>query len=493
MNIKLKLTRAENLAHYGVVSGVVITLDLESEYLPCCVSSEVYESNSRTPMEAKKAQAIAARTYIAAHARSGTTIDDTANYQAFRWKDLATVPNCVAACQATTGQVLCYGGELITAWYSNSNGGRTKRSDEAWSAYKPWTVSQEDPWDVAGRAKWGEVKASHGVGMSQIGAAYAAFVGVLCRDILRFYYPGTEIVGDYGRGDVMLDKTNLGLVAHARSWIGNPYWYGTCCYKCTESLLASKTNQYPAHYTTSRVPRYRDDIAKGKSCADCVGLIKGYYWEKDGKVVYNAASDVSAGGMYTRATVKGVIDTLPEVPGLILHKSGHVGIYEGDGWVIEAKGFASGVVRSKLEATPWTSWLACPYISYAGFEDLLAEEPFKTPYEALVTTKTSPLNIWTDSKKTRSLLQIAKGDTLTVIGYGDAPGWWRVVKNGIAGYADGQYLTKILPSVDENAEDDAGDVDEDGELYTVTLPAVHADIKDAVLAIYPYALVSVVS
>jgi len=203
MCIKIKVTRPENCVHYGVLPGAIITLDVEGEYLPCCVSSEIYENNSRTPLEAKKAQAIAARTYLAAHIVAGTTIDDTANYQAYKWKPLDTIPNCIQACQETTGEVLAYEGGLIIAWYSNSNGGRTKRSDEAWSAFKPWTVSQPDPWDTAGRAKWGDVKASHGVGMSQIGAAYAASIGISCEDILGFYYPGSKITDMVKESDTM--------------------------------------------------------------------------------------------------------------------------------------------------------------------------------------------------------------------------------------------------------------------------------------------------
>lgn len=470
MIIKLKITRAENCAHYGVSSGSVIMLDLEEEYLPICVASEIYESNSRTPMEAKKVQAIAARTYIAAHALAGTTIDDTADYQAFKWKDLSTIQNSVQAVKETRGQVLLCDDSLITAWYSNSNGGRTKRSDEAWSVYKKWTISQDDPWDTAGRTMWGQYAASHCVGMSQIGAAYAAYAGENYILILSFYYPNTDIVSDYGKGDTIYnhkseekamsdDKTNTGLVEHALGWLGNPYWYGTCCYKCTSSLLASKSAQYPSHYTQDRMPRYKQDISGGKYCADCIGLIKGYYWEKDGKIVYDASSDVNTTGMYNKAKVKGLIGTIPEVPGLIVYKSGHVGVYEGNGSVIEAKGFSYGCIRSKLSDTAWTHWLVCPYISYAGYEKLLVPEAFTDPYIAQVTTKSSPLNIWSDTKKTKSLGQVAKGDTVSVIGYGGEIGWMKVTKDSVTGFADGQYLTKV-DSVEVNTiDDDATDTD----------------------------------
>lgn len=67
--------------------------------------------------------------------------------------------------------------------------------------------------------------------------------------------------------------------------VGQPYWYGSVVYKCTENLRARKAKQYPAHYGSSRTARYRDDIAKKKVCADCVGLIKGYNWTNGGQGV----------------------------------------------------------------------------------------------------------------------------------------------------------------------------------------------------------------
>ena len=40
------------------------------------------------------------------------------------------------------------------------------------------------------------------------------------------------------------------------------------------NLYNSKKNQYPAHYTAARESGYKKDIAEGRMCADCVGLIK---------------------------------------------------------------------------------------------------------------------------------------------------------------------------------------------------------------------------
>jgi len=172
----------------------------------------------------------------------------------------------------------------------------------------------------------------------------------------------------------MNNKTNIGLTDFAKKLLDQSYWYGTYVNPCTESRLQGKTKQYPNHYTTDRMPTYRKHIAAGKICTDCVGLIKGYCWTKDdGTVGYNinGCPDTSANGMYNAAKVKGAIKTIPETPGLCVRYSGHIGVYIGNGEVIEARGFAYGVVKTQLKDRPWTHWLECPYITYEHAQDIM--------------------------------------------------------------------------------------------------------------------------
>ncbi len=159
-------------------------------------------------------------------------------------------------------------------------------------------------------------------------------------------------------------KTNMGLVAYAKAQLGKPYWYGTFGNTATESLLSSKKGQYPSHYTSSRMAKYRSQL--GKRVHDCVGLIKGYLWSETATASpkYNTAQDVSANGMLKKCTKKGKISTLPEVPGILVFMDGHVGIYIGGGKVIEARGFAYGVVETNLAGRGWTDWGYCPWITY---------------------------------------------------------------------------------------------------------------------------------
>lgn len=162
-----------------------------------------------------------------------------------------------------------------------------------------------------------------------------------------------------------MKKTNLGLVEFAKKArdMKAGYVYGTFGQILTPSLLDYKRKQYPY-----QVERYIDFIKQhylNKVTYDCVGLIKGYLWtNQNGSVVYNPSQDVSANGMYNMAKVKGTIATMPEIPGLCVHYDGHIGVYIGEGKVVEARGTTSGVVETILAGRGWAHWLECPYVTY---------------------------------------------------------------------------------------------------------------------------------
>jgi hypothetical protein len=144
------------------------------------------------------------------------------------------------------------------------------------------------------------------------------------------------------------------------------YVWGTYGQVLTESLLDYKIEQYP-----DGVGGYEDFIRStwlGRRSADCVGLIKGYGWLDPNTLTIkygtNGMQDVGADSMYRNATVKGTIDTIPEVPGLAVWCSGHIGVYIGNGEVIEAMGTKYGVVKTKLSERSFTHWLEIPYINY---------------------------------------------------------------------------------------------------------------------------------
>ena len=164
------------------------------------------------------------------------------------------------------------------------------------------------------------------------------------------------------------EKNNLDLVTYAiNAWESCwGYVWGTYGSVLTESLFEYKLEQYP-----DGVGSYEDFIREnwlGGRTTDCVGLIKGYGWLDPDTLTIdygtNGMPDVGADQMYNNATVKGDISTMPDIPGLAVWHKGHIGVYIGNGEVIEAMGTKYGVVKTKLADRSFTAWLEVPYISY---------------------------------------------------------------------------------------------------------------------------------
>ena len=163
---------------------------------------------------------------------------------------------------------------------------------------------------------------------------------------------GGSYSGEYLRGDgssIELDisaftdpttKNAADLVTYAiHAWeSGWGYVWGTYGNVLTDSLFAYKLEQYP-----DGVGSYADFIRAnwlGGRTTDCVGLIKGYGWLNPDTMTIeygtNGMPDLGANQMYYNASVSGTIDTMPDIPGLAVWHDGHIGVYIGDGYVIEA-------------------------------------------------------------------------------------------------------------------------------------------------------------
>lgn len=167
-------------------------------------------------------------------------------------------------------------------------------------------------------------------------------------------------------------KNNLDLAAYAvQAWENNwGYVWGTYGDVLTESLFEYKCTQYP-----DGVSNYADFIREnwvGRRTTDCAGLVKGYGWldPSTGTFRYgsNGMPDYGADLLYSTAVESGAkhgtMDDLPEIPGLVLWKSGHMGVYVGGGYAVEAMGTTYGVVRTEVAGRGWQGWCQLPYITY---------------------------------------------------------------------------------------------------------------------------------
>jgi len=151
------------------------------------------------------------------------------------------------------------------------------------------------------------------------------------------------------------------IMAHVQAW---GYVWGTYGLVLTENGLTDKYRQYP-----EEVGKFMDFIPNkwiGKRTVDCSGLIKSYLWWNNGLPKYDPRTDLSANMLFRNAVEKNSFasEEMPDIPGILVFKPGHVGVYIGDGWVIEAKGTKYGVVKSYLPKGNWISWAKCHLLDY---------------------------------------------------------------------------------------------------------------------------------
>lgn len=422
MNIKVKLTRQENLDYY---QADIINIDLE-EYLRGVVPSEI----GNAPFSACAAQAIAARTY--ALYNQNNLSDDSSKCQAFRASRLnGAYPNAYAAVDETAGQVLYYNNKLICAYYSSSNGGRIKSSEERWGGKRDYLISKNDPYDN-GSGK------GHGVGMSQLGAKTMANLGFSYKDILDFYFPGTEIRKQYGK-EVALMTNPEKVVAWAKSKIGCGYVWGATGQTATQSALEQLKAKYPSHVDLNIVKKWL-----GKQIFDCASFVA----KAMSQVGIAMKSGATSAWTATQWEQKGTIDTLPVNKVCCLYrqvsvnpvKMQHTGLYLGDGTFIDARGSVSGVIGpNKINSYKWTHW-GIPVGLYSNTQE---PEVIKVAYEAIVTADSGKTVNMRASESTGSavLFKIPIGTIVDVESTTDD--WAKILYKGKQGYMMNKYLSKV--------------------------------------------------
>jgi hypothetical protein len=171
------------------------------------------------------------------------------------------------------------------------------------------------------------------------------------------------------------------LAGLVRERVGAPYVYSAIGQIISEDKLQSFRKACPSVFTDAYLAKCRKAI--GHQAFDCVGLIKFFSWDNRGTSLryYDPATDMSADRAYEAARVKGLIATMPDVPGMCVRMPGHIGVYIGGGQVVEARGVDYGVVTTQLKDRPWTHWLQFPGVTYPA-----AAVPQPTPVAPVPAT-----------------------------------------------------------------------------------------------------------
>ena len=143
------------LVPQGGFLRAVNVLPLES-YLQGVVAGEMPFT---WPVEALKAQAVAARSYALASILKGKPYDLYSDVRSQVYLGVGgEKPATTKAVADTAGQVVMYGGKIATTYYYSSSGGKTASAADVFGFSVPYLASRPDPWDKASPYhRWGPV------------------------------------------------------------------------------------------------------------------------------------------------------------------------------------------------------------------------------------------------------------------------------------------------------------------------------------------------
>jgi len=167
--------------------GKVQVMRLE-DYLRGVVPVEMADT---APMEALKAQAVAARCFAAVavanprHSGQGADVCTETHCQGWSARTRSRTDQAI---EETADVVALYEDEVIQAFYFAHCDGHTRNSEDVWARALPYcrSVPCVKPYPSL---------SGHGVGMCQQGAIAMADQGATYVDILSHYYTGIEVLG----------------------------------------------------------------------------------------------------------------------------------------------------------------------------------------------------------------------------------------------------------------------------------------------------------
>ena len=151
------------------------------------------EGTKGLPFEARRAQAVATRSYLLAAAgkrHQGYDFCDQDHCQYLKDVPAETTP-AAKATASTRNQVLVYKGNVVAALYSANCGGHTRDLHEAGWQDGTTPAGQYPYYGVS--CPLGGTVSGHRVGMCQLGAIQIARQGKTANVILAHYFPNTQI------------------------------------------------------------------------------------------------------------------------------------------------------------------------------------------------------------------------------------------------------------------------------------------------------------
>lgn len=242
------------------------------------------------------------------------------------------------------------------------------------------------------------------------------------------------------------------------------YIYGTSVVKWTDAKQKQKVQYIESKYgsgwknsSAAKSDKYYYAALYGAKwighyVVDCSGMFVWAY-KKFGASIAHGSNSIYRAYCSSKGQLRNGAraDGKPLLPGTAVFtgtesEHGHIGLYVGDGYVIEASGTQAGVIKSKITLSKWTYWgelKAVDYTSAGGYTPIPTPTPDPAPApvdtnakSAVVIGKRLALRE-APSTNANVILRVNTGERVQIL---DDTEWIKVKYQGKTGYMMAKYL-----------------------------------------------------
>ena len=469
------------------------------DYIQGVVAAEMGKENKQNqakgwPVEAQKAQAVAARTFAMNKTRSSLVFDvyDTSKSQAY----FGITDWCKAAVQATAGNILYYEGNVLRVHYTGTNGGDTEVTANYWGEGETGCGKEsvrEDVYDlmVSGKnyVEYAEIPVNYNAsnkyvkslvdnvlipnltasGYAVSGAAYQSLsisvpkcLDMSCTHHNRKNMPADQVCNHFCSVDIVFygvtinGTQQIGTVStnvgekdfYVNPANGRPLGFfvtgGLKCYwlkeNVTNGVVTSYTIRHARNASGTGLSQYG---AKYRALeGHKYDAILDFYFPQSS--IDSLASDISRPAIQARPSVRYDARVLGS-----------------DARVFSQKSAASAVTTTiQAGETVFVSEISgkWAHVSCGGASGYIAASTLeRTPVQVTTANISKNIAVWPEpDSMTTAVCTIDKGTVLELIEANAAPGWHKVNTTSGAGYIPARYSALIFQGSGEQFDEPTG-------------------------------------
>lgn len=240
---------------------------------------------------------------------------------------------------------------------------------------------------------------------------------------------------------------------------GFGYIYGASYELWSAAKQAAYAQQWAGNADRANSVKYGGKWA-GHYVTDCSGLFAWSFKQLGGSIAHGSNS-IWNKYCSSKGTMKSGkrADGQPLLPGTAVFtstgdKHNHIGLYIGDGYVIEAQGAQTGVVKGKVSASKWTHWGELQGVNYQSTTE---EGRGKMKAKVVLPSgaKGDSVNMRAkDSQSATIVTRVPVGATVEITA--DLEAWCRIEYSGKTGYMMSNYLEYAIEGAEKEASDNTG-------------------------------------